>query len=366
MRYDKFTREQIIFLTFASGCGNMAFNFIWAVYLSGRSGWVAMAIGILLTIPIAIVIVYLSKKYPECNIFDIINISFGKPLYIIVIIINAVINIILAVIILNFLTGTVKIHFLQLTPVWVIMTIILIMAFLFVNNKTLLFGRAVELLTAWYILNYFTGFSLAFVSEFDFKNIFPIFDTTLLKFGQAVYFSLCSASEILLFMIVMVDHMPQTAGNRKSIINGIVLWSFILSLAAFIMQGVSGSGLLLRTASVGIEISRAIYLGDFFRGLEIFILATYQLIATLRLSLYLYCTWIPIKKLFNEKYSFIILLLISIIIIIPSIKLNSYNKAFFASIFMDYYIILPFVVFIIIIAFLGAYIKKKRSGSDVG
>lgn len=60
------------------------------------------------------------------------------------------------------------------------------------------------------------------------------------------------------------------------------------------------------------------------------------------------------------------MLLISIIIIIPSIKLNSYNKAFFASIFMDYYILLPFVAFIIIIAFLGDYIKGKMSGSDVG
>ena len=132
------------------------------------------------------------------------------------------------------------------------------------------------------------------------------------------------------------------------------------------MQGISGSEMLMRTASVGVEISRAIFIGDFLRGLELFILATYILIATLRLSLYLYCTWIPFKKSINRRYSFIILLLISLIIVIPSIKLNSYNKAFFASVFMDYYVISPFIVLVIIAASLGTYIKNKNSGSDNG
>ncbi|MDV3429152.1 MAG: hypothetical protein LIR50_19340, partial [Bacillota bacterium] len=82
MRYDKFTREQIIFLIFASGCSNMAFNFIWAVYLAGRSGWVAIAVGILLTIPLVRAILNLSGKYPDCNMFDIIKINCGKFLYV--------------------------------------------------------------------------------------------------------------------------------------------------------------------------------------------------------------------------------------------------------------------------------------------
>lgn len=361
-----FTREQIVFLTFASGCSNMAFNFIWAVYLAGRSGWVALSIGILMTIPIVLVILRLSQNYPGCNMFDIININIGKPLCIILVAINAAINIVSAVTILNFLCGTVKVYFLQLTPVWVIIGCTLIMAFLFVNNKTLLFGRAVELFTVWYIINFFTGFSLGFVKEFEFKNIYPIFDTTLLKFGQAIYFSLSSASEILLLTVVMVGHMPQTDGNRRSIIKGICIWAFILPLAAFIMQGISGSELLLRTASVGVEISRAIFLGDYFRGLELFILATYILISTIRLSLYLYCTWTPIKRIFNEKYSIVLLFFISVLIIIPAVRLNSYNKAFFISIFINYYILLPFIVIVIIIALLGTYISKKSSGSDAG
>lgn len=151
MQYNKFTREQIVFITFASGCGNMAFNFIWAVYLTGRGAWVALAMGILITIPFSMMIFSLSKKYPENNIFDIIRMNFGTMVYTIVVTINAAINIILAVTILNFLTGTVKVYFLQTTPVWVIMLFVLVTALLFTNNKVLLFGRTIEFLTIWYI-----------------------------------------------------------------------------------------------------------------------------------------------------------------------------------------------------------------------
>lgn len=361
---NRFTREQIFFLIFASGCSNMAFNFIWAIFLAERTGWVSLFIGILLTIPFVKAILNLSKRYPESNIFDIIKITFGKPVYIILIIMNATINIILGVTILNFLAGTVKVYFLQLTPVWVIMLVAIITAFLFVNNKISLFGRTVEVLTIWYVINFFAGFSLSFVKEFDFKNIYPIFDTTLLKFGEAVFFSLSSAAEIILFTLVMVGHMTQTKGNKNAIIRGIKLWAFILPLAAFIMQGISGTELLLRTSSVGVEISRAIYFGDFIRGLELFILSTYLLISTLRLSLYLYCCWIPIKKIFREKYSFYILFLISIIIFLLSAKINSYNDAFFISLFMDYYVILPFIILSLIIGFLSVYFRKKSYGSD--
>lgn len=366
MKYDRFTREQIVFLIFASGCSNMAFNFIWAVYLAGRSGWVAIALGILLTVPFALAMLKLSKKYPGNNIFDIIKVSFGKVVYIIIIIINSAVNIVSGVTILNYLSGTVKVYFLQLTPVWVIMLCAVISAILFVNNKILLIGRTVELLTIWYIINYFTGFSLGFVREFQIENIFPIFDTNLLSFVKAVFFSFASASEILLLILVMMEHMPQTEGNRGSIIKGIGLWTFILPLAVFIMQGISGTQLLMRTSSVGVEISRAIHFGDFFRGLELFILATYMLITTIRLTLYLYCTWIPVRKLFKEKYSFIILLIIALMIMVPAIRLNSYNAAFFISIFMDYYVILPFTLIVLLIAFLGSYIKNKKKGTGSG
>lgn len=365
MKYDKFTREQIIFLTFASGCSVMGFNGTWVAYLAGRSGGFASIIGIILTIPFIVFALYLSSSYPEHSVFEIIDISFGKPVYIIIVAINAIINIILGIVVLNLFTQMIKTYFLQMTPAWAIMLMVIIMAFLFVNNKIMLLGRTVELLTVWYIINYFTGFTFGLIKEFDFKNIYPIFDTTMLKFGGAVFFSLGAASTIILFVLVMVKHIPQTKDNRKSIIKGIGFWAFIFSLAVFIMQGISGAELLGRVSYAGVEISRAIYFGDFIRGLELFILATYQLICTIGVTIYLYCAWIPVKKLFKEKYSVILIVLISIVMLVPAVKLNSYNKAFFISLFMNYYIVLPFVVIVLIIAFIGVHKMKKNNGSDI-
>ncbi|MBV7271402.1 GerAB/ArcD/ProY family transporter [Clostridiaceae bacterium UIB06] len=365
MDYNKFTREQVLFLTFAAGCSNMAYTFTWAVYLSKRSSWIVLAIGIMMIIPFAVGILYLCKNYTGYTIFDIIDEGFGRLLYIMVILFYSLITIALGAYILNMFVGSVKVYFLPHTPSWILMLFLVFMSFLFVNNRTLLFGRAVELLTIWYIFNYFIGFSLSFVKEFKIENVIPIFDTTLSEFGEGIFFSMGAASEILLATMVMVAHIPAPYEHRKWIVRGITLWAFILALAVFIMQGISGYEMLSRTTEAGIGVSRAIYIGDFVRGLEVFILATYQLITILKISLYIYGIWIPIKKLFNQKYSTVILVVITLLIFIPSVWLNSSNSAYFFSIFASYFVILPFVIIVMLLAWLGIRIIKRRSGGGL-
>ena len=364
MKYEEFTREQVVFLTFVGGCGNMAFNFMWSIYISGRSGWIASAIGILLVIPFVLAILHICKSYPKFTIFDVIEGGLGKPVYMITVLLYSLVTVALGVFMINMFSLTIRIFFLQLTPEWVVMLFIMLVSVLFVNNRTLLFGRVVELLTVWYIINYFTGFSLAFASGFTIENITPIFDTTLFKFGEGVFFSLGSASEITLLVMVMAGHIPDPYRHRRWVIWGIALWAFIISLAIFMMQGLSSPEILLRIAAAGVGSVRAIFIGDFVRGLEVFILATYQLITILKISVYLYGIWIPVKKHFNEKYSTFTLILRAISILIPSIWLNSYNDAFFFSIFIDYYILLPLIALIIITAALSTVIMRKKHGSD--
>jgi spore germination protein KB len=365
VNYNNFTREQVLFLTFVAGCGNMAYTFTWATYLSGRSSWLAVAIGILLTIPFYLCIAYICSKYPGCTIFDIIETGLGKVIGLILFIIYSTINIVLSVSMINMFTGAVKMYFLQLTPVWIIMLFLIFMGALFVNNSTLLFGRTVELLTIWYIINYFAGFSLSFVKGFRMENITPIFDTSLLNFSEGVFFSLGAASEILILSMVMVSHIPDPYKHKRWVIRGICLWSFILALAVFLMQGILGYELLLRTSSAGIGVSRIIFLGDFIRGLEVFILATYQVMLILKISAYLYAIWIPIKKRINIKYSSFILLIIVLLMLIPSVMLNSYNNAYFLSVYVSYFILIPFIAIVLLFAFLSFLILKKKSGSDL-
>ena len=364
MDYDKFTREQVLFITFIGICGNMSHTFTWSYYLAERSGWVVFGIGILLQIPFVLGILYICRNYAGYTIFDIIGEGFGKFLYIIVVLIYSIITIALGTFMLNMFVGSVKVYFLPLTPSWIPMLIIVSMAILLVNNSTLLFGRAFELLSIWFIINYFTGFSLSFVKEFKIENVIPVFDISLLKFGKGILFSMGNASEILLLIMVMVVHIPTAYEHQRWVIRGIIVTCFILTVAIFIMEGISGYELLLRNGQAGIDVSRAIYIGDFIRGLEVFILATYQLITILRISLYIYGIWIPTKKLFDKKYSTIILFLIALLIFLPSAWLNSSNNAYFLSIFVTSFIILPFVIIVILLACLGIRIIKKKSGGD--
>lgn len=360
MDYDRFTREQVILLTYTSGCGTMAYTFTWVAYLSERSGWVVLFVGIPIVIPFAMGILYLCRNHNGCTIFDIIEKGFGKYVYILIVSIYSLIVIVSAIAMLNMFTGVVKIYFLQFTPVWLIMSFIVLIAILFVNKRTLLFGRVIELLTVWYTLNFFTGFSLAFAREFKFENITPIFDVTLAKFGIGVFFSLGAVSEILLLIMVMAKDIGEPFKHRRWVVKGVMIWAFILSLAQFIMQGMTGYELLSRNYTAGIGISRIIYIGDFVRGLEIFILATYDLIAIVKISVSLYEIWIPIKKLFNEKYSTILLYLIGVLILLPSIWFNSASNAFFLSIFMSFLIFLPFSIIVMLIGCLSLFIIRKR------
>lgn len=366
MDYNKFTREQVLFLIFDAGCANMAYTLSWTAYLAERSSWVVSAIGILMMIPFAIGILYICKDYKDHTIFDVIEDGFGKFIYIIVVLVYSVITIALGTFMTNMFIGAVKIYFLQFTPSWILMLFIIFISALFVNNRTLLFGRVAELLTAWYILNYFIGFSLSFVKEFKTENMIPMFDVTLLKFSEGVLFSMGAASEILMAVMVMAKHIPEPYAHRRWVVRGMVFWASILSLAMIMMQGTSGYELLQRTAEAGVGISRSIYIGDFVRGLEVFILATYQLITILKISIYIYGIWIPVKKIFNEKYSTIILFLIALLIFLPSVWLNSSNDAYFLSIFTTSFIAFPFSIIIMLLAYLGMRIIKKRSSDDLG
>ncbi|KZL90778.1 hypothetical protein [Clostridium magnum] len=82
MDYNKFTREQVLFLIFDAGCANMAYTLSWTAYLAERSSWVVSAIGILMMIPFAIGILYICKDYKDHTIFDVIEDGFGKFIYI--------------------------------------------------------------------------------------------------------------------------------------------------------------------------------------------------------------------------------------------------------------------------------------------
>ena len=361
----KLTHGQTAFFVYGSAAGNIVYTFTWVTYVVGRPFWIATLIGVLLDIPFAIWILYLGSNKKNGTIFDILQDGLGKIVSKAVILIYLAINIASSVCMLNMFTGTVKVYFLHLTPSFVIMFIIVLICAVFVDSGIQNFAKLIEILAALFMVNYFLGFALSFVNLFDIQNITPVFDSSYGKFFSGVMLTAGSNAECLLLLMVTVESTPQTTKHYLSVVKGLFFWSILLSFAIFIMEGDVSQELLSRVAQAGITVGSIIQIGDFVRGLEIPILITYQFFAVVKTMMFLYCCLVSVKQLINVNKGRLLIIPVSLLILIPSVWINSFNTGYFLAVFLGYYIILPFSVIVLLLASVSTAITKQRNGSHI-
>jgi spore germination protein KB len=359
----KLTREQIFFLAFIGVLGNILYNHTWIDNDTDRAAWVATLSGILLIIPCVMWILYLGKSYPESTIFDIIEAGMGKYVSKATMMIFIFINIILAVTQLNMFTEMIKVFFLQYTPSWIIMFILILTGTLFVNSGIVVLGRVFELLTILGLLNYFFSFIFAFPNQFHIEYVLPIFDTSIMGFIKGTIFIAGNASELLLLLMIIIRFIPDPLKHYKWVVSGIVLSGVIFSLAIMVIIGIMSPELAKRIAFGGVNASKIIQIGEYVRGLEIFVFGTYQFLVIGEICLCMYCAWESGKRIFNNRKPGVQLLLIAFLMFLPAAWINSYSKAYFLSVFVGNYIILPFSLAILLLATISIMIIKKRTGS---
>ena len=360
LKVNEFTREQVIYLTFIAACGNMAYNSTWCVAISGRSSFVAVFIGTLLMIPVSFLILKVCKKHESCTLFDIIELGFGKFITGIFVIIYSLIVIIIAVSTMLLFTGQISTSFLQLTPPWLIMLIILFISSLIVSKGVNILGRMVEILAIWAICNYFPVFFLSLFKQFNWEYVIPIFDTSFFSFIKGTLFSFGSASEFLIFELIITAYIKEPYKHRKWITRGIFLWAFVIILAVFLIIGIKNVEIFEGMPQVGVEAARAINLGDFIRGVEVFIVMTYQIIAISKIAICIFCIKGATKKTFSFKYSKTFIVLIASIIFIISFEITNVNTVYFLSLFCAIYLTVPFTLLVILFAFFSNLINKKK------
>lgn len=361
---NKLTREQVIFLTFIGIVGNIVYIHTWIDDNTDRSAWVACFLGILLVIPFAVWIFYLGKYYPNGTVFDIVESGLGKFLGSIVCIVFILINIAVAVTHLNMFTAMINVFFLQYTPSWIIILFIVVMGGILANSGMQVFGRLVELLCVIGLINYFSAFVFVSPQNFHTEYIIPIFNTSLIGFAKGTIFMIGASSECLLLLMIIVKYIPDSKKHYKWAIKGIVLGATVFPIAIMVIIGILSPELAKRIAFGGVNAAKLIQVGELIRGLEVLILVTYQFIAIGKITICMYCAWIASKKVFNEKIPRIQLVLIAIIIFVASVWIDSYNTAYYLAVGLGKYIILPFSVFVLLLASIGIVIKNKSVGSE--
>lgn len=358
----KLTPGQTALFAYGSAAGNIVYTFTWVTHITGRPFWLAVLIGVLLNIPLAIWVLYLGSYKKDSTIFDILQDGLGKLISKIIIVLYLVVNISSSVCMLNMFTGTVNVYFLHFTPSYVIMFTIVLICALFVDSGVPTFGKLIEILAALFMVNYFLGFALSFANQFDIENITPIFDTTYALFFKGVLITAGSNAECLLLLMVTVASTPQTQKHYLSVVKGLFFWSVLLAFAIFIMEGDVSQEMLSRVAHAGITVGRILQIGEFVRGLEIPILITYQFFAVVKTTLFLFSSWVSVKKLFNIKKGRLWIIPVALLVLIPSIWMNSFNTAYFFAVFLGSYVILPFSVLVLLLASISIAIMKQRNG----
>jgi spore germination protein KB len=357
------SREQATLMVFACGFSNIVFTFIWTVDVTGKPFWIAVFLGVLLNIPFGIWIFSFGKRFNGTNIFEIISGSFGRIVCGLIVLLYVSLNIVIIGCTINLFAGTVKVYFLEMTPPWFIMLLIISMCALFANSGVKTFGWLIELLIILCVINYFSGFSLSFAREFKISHVLPILDTTLYRFVKGILFTAGGAGEGLLFLMTMVGAVPDPHRHYRWVVKGFIGWAFILSFAILIMLGDEGVEVLSRISHAGVTVARTLFLGQYIRGMEVFILMTYQYITVVRTVMVLSsCVQSVNAVLRVKKRSWIILLIITIIVFSFSVYINSYNTAYYLASFLGLYVVMPLVILILIIASIAAGMKKKEYG----
>lgn len=359
----KLTREQVFFLSFSTVIGNMVYIHTWIDNEADRAAWVAIFLGILMIVPLALWILYLGKMNPQKNIFDILEAGMGKFPSGLFRMIFIFINMAIAIVQLNMFTQMLRAFFLLYTPTFVIMLILVLICGIFINSGIKVFARTVEILGTLALINYFTSFIFAFPNSFHIKYVLPIFDTSVLGVLKGSLFITGNASELLLLLMIIIPFIPDPLKHYRWVVGGIVLSAIIFSLAVLVIIGILSPEIAKTIAFGGVNASIIIQVGDYISGLEIFVFGSYQFIAIGKISICMYCIWTSTKQIFTSKGSGIQLIIIGLIILIPSAWINSYNKAYFISVFLGNYMILPFTVITLFLTTTSIAIRKKLTGS---
>jgi spore germination protein KB len=360
----KLSHSLTALLVYGSSMGTIIYTFTEVTTVTGKPFWIAILIGVLAIIPFALWILILGSYKKGGTLFDILEDGIGKFFTKILLLLYILLNIAVSASMLNLSAGSIKVFFLPRTPLYIIIFFIVLMSTIFANSGFKNCSRLIAMLCVLATINYFIGFSISFFNNFEIEFLKPIFDTSGSQLLKGVLFTTENDAECLLFLMIAVDSIPQTKKHYLAIFKGLLFWSLILSIATLIMEGIIGQDMLSRVAAAGVAVASDIRLGSFLSGLEIFIMITYQLIAILKTTIFIYCCFTASKKLFNVPRGKPLLILSALAVFAASSWLNSYNIGYFFSIFLGNYIIPAFVLFILLLCTISVFIKRRREGKN--
>ncbi|MCG8642508.1 MAG: endospore germination permease, partial [Desulfobacterales bacterium] len=341
-------------------------NVIMGTGLSAEQDvWLAILLGMLLSLPIILVYARLQSLFPTKNLFDIIETCFGKFIgKIVMIILTLFVFESIAQIIRNYGQFSVSV-ILRVTPQVIIELLLMTFCIWVVKEGIEVLGRWSQFFITPIILALLTTIFLLIV-DMDINNIRPVFKNgmkSILK-GAFEAFSF-PFTQTIAFTMVFSNFM-----NKKSVygvyilgqlIGGIIL--FIIILAIVLVLGINKSSILYYPFYDTIA---RINIADFFQRVEIVAGSIFLIGVFIKTSIFLMATCKGVAKILDlNDYRSLVTPIGLLAVILSYIEFDSMFAYFDFGGTIWYFYAFPFQVLFPILILIVAEIKKRYMGKGI-
>ncbi|MEJ8554717.1 GerAB/ArcD/ProY family transporter [Tepidibacter sp. Z1-5] len=324
--------------------------------------WLAIILAIFMALPMALIYSRLHSIFPDKDLYDIIEICFGKFIGKIIIIILTCFLFYWCSDVTNNYGNFIFSVSLKETPMIIPMMFLLILCGWGAKQGIEVLGRWSDFFLIIPVVVLFI-LAISAISRMNINNIFPIFGSGFSSIFEGALNSLSFPfSQILAFSIVFSCFNKEKQSPYKIYVTGLIVGGiilFLVSLISLLVLGVDSSGRRYYAAYTAVSL---INIGTLLNSIEVIISTTFLLGGFIKIGVLLLCVCKGIMKIFNfSDYRFII----------TPITLLAINLSFFQyENVMHYYefqtdiwlyFVSPFQVFLPIIIWLIAEIKNKNS-----
>lgn len=324
--------------------------------------WLAIILAILMALPMALIYSRLHCLFSDKDLYDIIEICFGRFFgKIIIIVLTCFFFYWASDVTINYGNFIWSIS-LSETPMIVPMGIFLLLCGIGAKKGIEVLGRCSD---AFFIIPVIVLFVLAIfsVKQMNIDNIFPIFGSGFKSILEGALNSLSFPfSQILAFSVVFSSFTKNRQSPYKIYITGLVIGGLILfsiSLISLLILGINIADRVYFSTYTAVSL---IGLGFLFQSIEIIISTTFLLGGFIKIGVLLLCICKGIMKIFNcTDYRFIITPITLLTINLTFFQYDSVMHYYEFQTEVWRYFTLPFQIFFPIVIWVISEMKNKNS-----
>ncbi|MFD2442839.1 endospore germination permease [Bacillus sp. CGMCC 1.16607] len=269
-----------------------------------QDAWIAVAIGVVISILLAVLYISISRKFPNMTLVEIIETVLGKWIGKIVSLTFVFFSLYSTSALLFYVGNFLTTQIMPDTPIEatiILFSCILIMG-IRLGIETL--ARTGEILFPFFFILFIILVVSVFLPPFQYKfeNIQPFFEAGIKPMIRAVllFTSIFSFPLVVLLMIFPVSvNQPKVA--EKDFFIGILIGGICLILIVTLVILCLGPENSARQMYPSYALARMINIGDFFQRIEAIVATMWIFTIYFKMSLYFYASVIGLAQIFNLK-----------------------------------------------------------------